>query len=117
MLVGEPREDRDDSDDGQCSQELDDPEGAAPEPLEDDLHPHVAPEALGVGDGDEREHRHHELDDVDVAGDRKVDELAPEHLEHPDEHHREDDEGGGEIERTLELEESLVGGAEESGER
>ena len=115
--VGEPCEDCDDSENGQRSQGLDDPQATAPESLEDDLHPHVAPEALRVRNGDECEHRHHEFDDVDVPGDRKVDELAPEHLEHPNKHHREDDESGEQVERAFELEEALVGRAEPAGER
>ena len=49
------------------------------------------------------------LDDVNVARHRQVDELAAEDLEHPDEHHRKDDEGGYEVEAALEAEESLVG--------
>ena len=65
----------------------------SPRPLRkgnEQLHADVPAEPLGVGEAQEHQRRHGDLDDVDVAEDRRVEELPAEDLHHADQHQPED---------------------------
>ena len=79
----------------QAEDHADDLEQRQPAPFQvadEQLHADVAAEALGVGDAEEHQERHHDLDDVDVAEDRHVEELAAQHVHDAEQHQREDAE-------------------------
>ena len=83
-----------------------------PAPLEaghEDFHAHVRPDALHVGDGEYGEAHHRDLDDVDVPEDRRIEHRPQDDLRDAEQHQREDEHAGAEIETVLKRAEKAVG--------
>src|SRR3546814_14968482 len=66
-------------------------------------------DTLAEGHAQERVCHHRDFDDIDVARDRMVEELAAKDVRHAQEHQRKNEERGDEIQARLDLAEPFVG--------
>ena len=84
---------------------------------DEQLHADVAAEPLGVGEPQKHQEGHHDLDDVDVAEDRQVEELAAQHVGDAKQHQRKDAEPGDQGGELLDPVHEAIDGAERASAR
>lgn len=79
----------DDEQGERCAEGFEEPQGSAFQATHQHLHPDVAAKALAIGRAQKRHARHREFNEVDVAGDGRVEDRPKNDLQHP-QHHQHD---------------------------